>query len=88
MTKPTGMINGRPLHQPTPREIRALKAVESGRSLTEAGKDLGITAAALSSILSRIYVRLGLPHVTSTVHYSHDRRRAAIRICKREGWWD
>lgn len=88
MTKPTGLIKGRPLHQPTEREIRALKAVESGRSLTEAGKDLGLTAAALSSILSRIYLRLSLPMVDSKTHFTHERRRMAINICKREGWWN
>ena len=78
--------DGQPVRRPTPREIRALKAVEDGSSLAVAADRLGIPRPALASVLSGLYLRLGIttrsPHRLST-----DRRRMAVNICKREGWW-
>lgn len=78
--------NGDPIGKPTPREIKALKAVENGDPLTRACKQLGITAPALASILSRAYTRLGVKDLAHH-HLSQSRRALAIKICKHEGWW-
>lgn len=72
--------------QPTPREIRALQAVEDGSPLTVAASRLGIPVSSLGSILSGVYARL-LVKDLGVHHLSQDRRRMAINICKREGWW-
>lgn len=72
--------------QPTPREIRALQAVEDGSPLTVAAPKIGLTAPALGAILSGVYARLLVKDMGSH-HLSQDRRAMAIKICKREGWW-
>jgi DNA-binding NarL/FixJ family response regulator len=72
---------------PTPREIRALKAVQDGSPLTEAAEKLGITAPALGSILSGVYARLLVKDMGGH-HLSQDRRAMAIKICKQNGWWE
>lgn len=73
--------------RPTTRELNALKAVEDGSPLTVAAPRLGITAPALGSILSAVYARLNVKDMGEH-HLSQDRRRMAINICKREGWWE
>jgi len=72
--------------RPTPREIRALQAAEDGVSLAVAGARVGLTAAAVGSLLSHAYDRLKIKDQGSH-HLSQDRRRMAVNICKREGWW-
>jgi hypothetical protein len=71
---------------PTPREIKALRAVQDGATLTEAAKELRITASALGSILSCVYARLLIKDLGSH-HLSQDRRAMAVKICKEQGWW-
>ena len=73
--------------KPTPRELAALRAVADGSSLTKAAPDLGLTASALGSILSCLYERLVIKDLGEHP-LSQDRRRMAVNICKREGWWD
>lgn len=72
--------------RPTPREISALRAVEDGCSLTVAAQKLGIRREQVAHILSCVYDRLKVKDLSSH-HLSHDRRAAAISICRREGWW-
>ena len=73
--------------RPTPREIKALQAVQDGVSLTVAGARMGLTAQGIGSILSHAYDRLKIKSVP-VHHLSQDRRALAIAICKRNGWWD
>jgi DNA-binding NarL/FixJ family response regulator len=72
--------------RPTPREIRALQAAEDGSSLAVAGARIGLSAAAIGSILSHAYDRLKITK-RWTQHLSQERRALAIKICKRNGWW-
>lgn len=72
--------------RPTPREIRALQAAEDGVSLTVAGARIGLTAAAIGSILSGVYDRLKVKDL-SEHHLSQSRRTKAIKVCRDHGWW-
>lgn len=72
--------------QPTPREIKALKAVEDGSSLSQAGKKLGLSSHALGAILSHAYDRLKIKDLASH-RLSQERRALAIKVCKDHGWW-
>lgn len=72
--------------KPTPREIKALQAVQDGASLTVAGERIGLSAPALASILSTVYGRLKVKD-RSEHHLSQSRRAMAINVCKRNGWW-
>jgi hypothetical protein len=75
-----------PTGRPTPREIKALKAVQDGSPLSVAAARVGMSTTSLGSLLSVVYRRLGIRR--SAVHrLSKDRRRMAVNICKREGWW-
>ena len=78
--------NGRPLTHPTPRELKALRAVADGSSLSEAAQKLETTTSRLASVLSCLYLRLGITN-RSSHHLSQDRRSMAIKIGKKEGWW-
>jgi DNA-binding NarL/FixJ family response regulator len=73
--------------RPTPRELKALHAVQDGVSLAVAGARMGLSAQAIGSILSHAYDRLKIPKRWSQ-HLSQERRYEAIRICKDHGWWD
>jgi DNA-binding NarL/FixJ family response regulator len=77
----------KPSERPTPREIRALKAVQDGAPLSQAATGLGLTSRALASILSAVYARLQVKD-RGGHHLSQDRRRMAIEICQQNGWWD
>jgi DNA-binding NarL/FixJ family response regulator len=72
--------------QPTPREIKALQAAEDGSSLTVAGARMGLSAAAIGSILSHAYDRLKVKDLAGH-RLSQDRRAKAIKVCKDHGWW-
>lgn len=75
-----------PSERPTPREIKALVAVADGATLTGAARDLGWPVTLLAHVLSCAYRRLGVKDLP--VHrLSHERRQAAIAICKARGWW-
>lgn len=75
-----------PTGPPTPREIRALVAVSDGCSLSVAADRLKIPVTSLSGILSIVYARLGVKDIPAH-RLSHDRREAAIKACKDNGWW-
>lgn len=75
-----------PSERPTPREIKALVAVADGAPLSEAARDLGWQTGHLAHVLSCVYTRLGVKDLPAH-RLSHDRRHAAIRICKQRGWW-
>ncbi len=74
--------------KPTPREMRVLRAVEDGCSLKVAAERLGIPVSQVSHILSSLYTRLKIKDLSTSYHTRKDRRRMAVSICKREGWWD
>lgn len=72
--------------RPTPREIKALKAVQHGAPLAVAAKQLGITRQQLGHILSHAYDRLKVKDMGQH-HLSKERRSMAIDVCIRNGWW-
>lgn len=72
--------------KPTFRELKVLKAVADGCTLKTAGERLGIPATQVSHILTRLYIRFGIQHMCDW-NSRKDRRDAAVRICKRRGWW-
>jgi hypothetical protein len=70
-----------------------LRAVADGRSLAEAGRELGLTHMDVGSRLSGCYDRLGIKEpgtlAESRQHpLSPWRRDKAVKICKAHGWWD
>jgi len=82
VSKPGCRPNGDLLSLPTPREIRALKALSDGATFTQAAETLGIPRGTLADAMSRLYARLGLQHQPSQY-----RRQLAVMIGRREGWW-
>ena len=93
MTKSGNMPEWTKPWRPYPRQLAALQAVADGCSLTEAGRRLGgIGPAAVGSLLSMCYDRLGIkdPQTYAEAgehHLSRYRRAKAIEICKARGWW-
>lgn len=79
--------NGEPVGKPTPRELKALHMVADGASLTEAAEAAGWKRTDLASILSCLYLRLGITNQTAD-RLSQERRRKAIQICQQNGWWE
>jgi DNA-binding NarL/FixJ family response regulator len=73
--------------RPTPREMRALHAVQDGVSLAVAGARMGLSAAAIGSLLSAAYDRLKIKDLGKH-HLSRNRRDLAVRLCKKNGWWE
>lgn len=70
---------------PTPRELKALKAADS-LPWVKAAQSIGLSPAELGSVLSRLYRRFGITDYST--RETTDRRRMAVNICKREGWWE
>ncbi len=69
-------------HPPlTELEVRTLGLLASGASLREAGEVLGITGAAVSSKLARIYEKLDVLH-----HAHGERREAAVSAARSQGY--
>jgi hypothetical protein len=73
--------------RPYPKQLEALRTVADGCSLTEGARRMGIKSPALGALLSGAYSRLKIKDLGGH-HLSQDRRRIAVNICKREGWWD
>jgi len=74
--------------KPYPRQMEALRALADGSSLSEAGQKMGgITAQAVSSLLSHAYSRLRVKDIPHP-HHSTVRRDWAIRVCREHGWWE
>lgn len=77
--------DGTPRTRPTPREIKALRAMAEGNApIREVAQLMGVPVGTLSNTLSALYKRLGIDR--RAVHYT-EARRIAIEMGKREGWW-
>lgn len=79
------MPGPRASESPTPRELKALKAI-TDLPWVKAAESIGVPPSELGSILSRLYRRLGITNYST--RQTTDRRRMAVNICKREGWWE
>ena len=71
-------VQPRPL---TELEVKTLAVLAGGASLREAGVELGIAGAAVSSKLARIYRKLGVLH-----HVHGERREAAVKEARNQGY--
>lgn len=64
----------------SPQQARVLREAASGDSLAQLGSRLGMTRPAVSSHLSRVYLRLGVTHLPRG-----ERRAAAVRVAVQHG---
>lgn len=67
--------------QLTALEVRTLGAVSGGRSLSQAGRILGVPGPSVSSRLARIYAKLDVLH-----HAHGERREAALKEARNRGY--
>lgn len=66
--------------------MKALRATADGCSLVEGAARCGWTSQHLSHVLSCVYRRLGIKD-QGDYWTRKERRQAAIKICKANGWW-